>query len=56
MKLLNMVLEILEIDFYVGGDAKRAVDSVYNYVVACVFNFEMYVVYMVMSVEIEDEC
>lgn len=55
MKSPNTALEIPEIDFYVGGDAKRAVDSVYNHVAACVFNLETHVAHMATSAETEDE-
>ena len=34
------------IDFRVGGDAKRGVDSVYNHVAAAVFNLETHVSHM----------
>ena len=46
MKSPNAELEIPEIDFRVGGDAKRVVDSVYNHVAAAVFNLETHVSHM----------
>ena len=49
MKSPNAELEIPEIDFRVGGDAKRAVDSVYNHVAAAVFNLETHVSHMASS-------
>ena len=49
MKSPNAELEIPEIDFRVGGDAKRVVDSVYNHVAAAVFNLETHVSHMASS-------
>ena len=49
MKSPNAELEIPEIDFRVGGDAKRCVDSVYNHVAAAVFNLETHVSHMATS-------
>jgi len=55
MKSPNTALEIPEIDFRVGGDAKRVVDSVYNHVAACVFNLETHVAHMATSAATADE-
>jgi len=42
-------LEIPEVEFHVGGDAKRRVDSVYNTVATAVFNLESHVAQMASS-------
>jgi len=42
-------VEIPEIEFYVGGDAKRRCDSVYNVIATAVFNLESHVAQMASS-------
>ena len=42
-------LEIPEVEFHVGGDVKRRVDSVYNTVATAVFNLESHVAQMATS-------
>ena len=55
MKSPNAEMEIPEIDFRVGGDAKRVVDSVYNHVAAAVFNLETHVSHMASSATNREE-
>jgi mediator of RNA polymerase II transcription subunit 31 len=55
MKSPNTEIEIPEIDFYIGADSKRCVDSVYNHVASAVFNLETHVSHMASSAENEEE-
>jgi mediator of RNA polymerase II transcription subunit 31 len=49
MKSPGAEMEIPEIEFYVGADSKRVVDSVYNHVATAVFNLESHVAQMATS-------
>jgi len=55
MRSPNCAMEIPEIDFFVGGDIKRNVDSVYNHVAGAIFNLETHVSHMASSAETEAE-
>lgn len=43
MKAPDCTIEIPELEFEIGADAKRHVDSVYNHVTAAIFNLEQHV-------------